>query len=52
MHADLTEHCGGHLNDLLVDGSGRAYAGNFGFDIMNFADPAPTSCCGSSPTGR
>ena len=21
VHADLTEHCGGHLNDLLVDGA-------------------------------
>jgi len=43
VHADLTEHCGGHLNDLIVDGEGRAYAGNFGFDLMNLADPAPTS---------
>ena len=27
VHADLTEHCGGHLNDLVVDELGRAYAG-------------------------
>src|SRR5689334_7556357 len=25
VHADLTEFCGGHLNDLIVDASGRAY---------------------------
>ena len=42
MHADVSEHCTGHLNDLVVDEMGRAYAGNFGFDLMNSADPAPT----------
>src|SRR4051794_23192526 len=31
--ADLTEHCGGHLNDLVVDDAGRTYVGNFGFDL-------------------
>ncbi len=51
VHADLTEHCSGHLNDLLVDGSGRAYTGNFGFDIMNFADPAGTSLLRVEPDG-
>src|SRR5215210_5453956 len=43
VHADLSEHSGGHLNDLVVDELGRAYAGNFGFDLMTFADPAGTS---------
>ncbi|MGH9244583.1 MAG: SMP-30/gluconolactonase/LRE family protein [Acidimicrobiales bacterium] len=38
-HADVTEFCGGHLNDMVVDGSGRAYVGNFGFDLMAAADP-------------
>ena len=51
MHADLTEHCGGHLNDLVVDELGRAYTGNFGFDIMNFADPAATSLVRVDPDG-
>jgi sugar lactone lactonase YvrE len=51
VHADLTEHCGGHLNDLVVDELGRAYAGNFGFDLMNFADPAPTSLVRVDPDG-
>jgi sugar lactone lactonase YvrE len=40
VHADLTEHCGGHLNELVVDDRGRAYAGNFGFDLMGGGDPA------------
>jgi sugar lactone lactonase YvrE len=44
-YADLSEHCGGLLNDLLVDADGHAYAGNFGFDLMSFADPEPTVLC-------
>ena len=66
VHADVSEHCGGHLNDMVVDARGRAYAGNFGFDLMAFGDPAtaklvrvdpdgaapspPRTCC--SPTAR
>ncbi len=38
-YADLSEHCGGKLNDLVVDSEGRVYAGNFGFDLMAGADP-------------
>jgi sugar lactone lactonase YvrE len=38
-HADLTELCSGHLNDLIVDASGRAYAGNFGFEPDGTAYP-------------
>src|SRR6478609_7462840 len=52
VHADLTEHCSGHLNDLVVDELGRAYAGNFGFDLMNFADPAGTSLLRVDPDGK
>jgi sugar lactone lactonase YvrE len=33
-HADLSEHATGHLNDMAVDARGRAYVGNFGFDLM------------------
>lgn len=51
VHADLTEHCGGHLNDLLVDDTGRAYTGNFGFDIMHFAHPAAASLVRVEPDG-
>ena len=42
-HADLSEHCGGHLNDLVVDTKGRAYVGDFGFDLMGGGQPAYTS---------
>jgi sugar lactone lactonase YvrE len=34
VHADLSELATGHLNDMIVDRSGRAYVGNFGFDLM------------------
>jgi sugar lactone lactonase YvrE len=34
-HADLSEYATGHLNDMFVDGAGRAYVGNFGFALMS-----------------
>jgi sugar lactone lactonase YvrE len=42
VHADLTPHCGGHLNDMVLDGEGRCYVGNFGFDLMGGQDPRTT----------
>ncbi|MTD54500.1 SMP-30/gluconolactonase/LRE family protein [Amycolatopsis pithecellobii] len=36
-HAELNGHATGHLNDMVVDGRGRAYVGNFGFDLMGAA---------------
>jgi sugar lactone lactonase YvrE len=36
-HADCSAHATGHLNDMVVCGAGRAYAGNFGFDLMGGA---------------
>jgi sugar lactone lactonase YvrE len=33
-HADLSAAVPAVLNDMLVDGRGRAYVGNFGFDLM------------------
>lgn len=37
-HADLRAHVTGHPNDMVVDAAGRAYIGNFGFDLMAGAD--------------
>ncbi|WP_025137390.1 SMP-30/gluconolactonase/LRE family protein [Achromobacter sp. DH1f] len=34
QHADLSALTGGPINDLVVDDQGRAYVGNFGFDLM------------------
>ena len=42
-HADLSDCTGGHANDMVVDGQGRAWVGNFGFDIFGGAAPAATS---------
>jgi sugar lactone lactonase YvrE len=50
-HADLSAHCGGNLNDMVVDSQGRAFAGDFGFDLMAGADPAPTSLKRVDPDG-
>ncbi|MGH3261812.1 MAG: SMP-30/gluconolactonase/LRE family protein [Trebonia sp.] len=33
-HADLGSYATGHANDMVIDAAGRAYVGNFGFDLM------------------
>lgn len=38
VHAELGDHFTWHANDLLVDGLGRAYIGNFGFDYEIFLE--------------
>jgi sugar lactone lactonase YvrE len=40
--ADLSEHATWHCNDMVVDAQGRAYVGNFGFDLDGRADAQPT----------
>jgi sugar lactone lactonase YvrE len=52
VHADLAEHAGGHLNDMVVDGQGRAYVGNFGFDLMGGAPLAPAALHRVDPDGQ
>lgn len=41
--ADLSAHAGGHCNDMVVDTEGRAYIGNFGFDL--YSNEAPKTTC-------
>src|ERR1700691_537819 len=36
-HANLSDLAPWHLNDMLVDHQGRAWVGNFGFDLMGGA---------------
>lgn len=43
LHADLTQLAPWHLNDMVVDAQGRAYVGNFGYDLMSGA-PAQSTC--------
>ncbi len=33
VHADLSGHAGGFCNEVVVDKQGRAYVGDFGFDL-------------------
>ena len=33
LHADLSSLASCHLNDMVVDANGRAFVGNFGYDI-------------------
>jgi sugar lactone lactonase YvrE len=33
LHADLSSVAAGNCNDMVVDAQGRAYVGNFGFDL-------------------
>ena len=51
VHADLSELASGHCNDMVVDASGRAYVGNFGFDLHNAAKPSPAELIRVEPDG-
>jgi sugar lactone lactonase YvrE len=51
LHADLSQVCTGLLNDLVVDAAGRAWVGDFGFDLMAFDDPVATSLKRVDPDG-
>jgi sugar lactone lactonase YvrE len=51
VHADLSEHCGGHLNDMVVDAAGRAYVGNFGWDLMGGEAPRAAVLVRVEPDG-
>ncbi|MCF8024121.1 MAG: SMP-30/gluconolactonase/LRE family protein [Desulfobacteraceae bacterium] len=50
-HADLSEVAGGHANDMVVDSQGRAYVGNFGFDLMAGAPLQTASLARVDPDG-
>ncbi len=43
LHADLSAIAPGDINDMLVDREGRAWVGNFGFDLHSGA-PSCTTC--------
>ena len=50
-HADLAPHCAGLLNDMVVDDAGRAYVGDFGFDLMGGGAFATSSLKRVDPDG-
>jgi sugar lactone lactonase YvrE len=51
VHADLAGHVTGMPNDMVVDAQGRAYVGNFGFDLMAGADNASGTLLRVDPDG-
>lgn len=51
VHADLSAHVTGHPNDMVVDDQGRAFVGNFGFDLMGGGDVTPTVLLRVDPDG-
>jgi len=50
-HADLGRHATGHANDMVVDSRGRAYVGNFGFDLMSGSPLATAALHRVDPDG-
>ena len=51
-HANLHELAAWHCNDMVVDATGRAYVGNFGFDLDAGAKPVPANLALVHPNGR
>jgi sugar lactone lactonase YvrE len=50
--ADLSACASFHCNDMVVDDQGRAYVGNFGFDLHAGGKPAATSLALVRPDGE
>jgi sugar lactone lactonase YvrE len=50
--ADLSNLATGPCNDMVVDGAGRAYVGNFGYDRHANEAPRTTSLIRVDPDGR
>ena len=51
VHADVAHLCGGYLNDMVVDRHGRAYVGEMGFALDDFADPTTAVLIRIDPDG-
>lgn len=50
-HADLSALVGSFCNDMVVDARGRAYVGNFGFDLYGGGERADTTLVLVNPEG-
>ncbi len=51
LHADLSALASCHCNDMVVDGSGRAYVGNFGYDFFIGEAQKPAELVMVDPSG-
>ncbi|MDP9436911.1 MAG: SMP-30/gluconolactonase/LRE family protein, partial [Actinomycetota bacterium] len=50
--AELGSWVPGPVNDMVVDSTGAAYIGNFGFDLLGGAAPQPTALLRVAPDGE
>lgn len=50
--ADLSPWATWHCNDMVVDATGRAYVGNFGWDIDSSEEPVPAAMILVTPDGK
>jgi sugar lactone lactonase YvrE len=51
LHADLATLAPWHCNDMVVDARGRAFVGNFGFDMYGGGTPCKTNVVRVDPDG-
>jgi sugar lactone lactonase YvrE len=51
VHADLSDLASWYCNDMVVDKNGRAYVGNFGFDLHTGAARRPAELIRVEPDG-
>jgi len=51
VHADISGLASFHCNDMVVDGVGRAYVGNFGYDLLSDAPKKPAELVMVKPDG-
>jgi len=51
LHADLAEFSRGEANDMVVDDSGRAYVGSYGYDLMAGEAPRAATLIRVEPDG-
>jgi sugar lactone lactonase YvrE len=50
--ADMSSLMAGDANDMVVDPDGRAFVGNFGFDLFAGEEPRPSNLVCVDPDGR
>ena len=52
LHADLSKLASFDCNDMVVDAKGRAYVGNFGYDLHTNAPQKPAELVMVTPEGK
>lgn len=52
LHADLSKLASFDCNDMVVDAKGRAYVGNFGYDLHTNAPQKPAELVMVTPDGK